>query len=245
MVRPMLRLLARLTGLGLVLLCVPVLASADGVRRLLSAEEQAGWSAVGRLNVAGQGFCTGTLIAPQVVLTAAHCLVDRRSGRTVDPSRVHFLAGYRIGAYAAHGRAARIVLAPGHGDGGLQNDIALVALRSPMGAEIRPIALSSELRLADRLGTLSYGLDRSQALSLEDGCQVSRRQGSVVLTSCEAVPGLSGAPLLRWLPEGPRLVAVGAALVQERRRPIPRGRLLAVGISTGVMTQMHALLAGD
>ena len=33
------------------------------------------WSAIGQLTVAGGGACSGTLIAPDVVLTAAHCLI--------------------------------------------------------------------------------------------------------------------------------------------------------------------------
>ena len=35
------------------------------------------WEAVGRLDRKGEGFCTGALIAPDIVLTAAHCLYDR------------------------------------------------------------------------------------------------------------------------------------------------------------------------
>jgi Trypsin len=48
--------------------------------------------AVGRVNHDG-GFCTGALIAPDRVLTAAHCLWDPRQRQLVRPGKLHFLAG--------------------------------------------------------------------------------------------------------------------------------------------------------
>ena len=50
---------------------------------MLGPEEAAAYRGVGRLNIAGTRFCTATLIAPAVVLTAAHCLFHPRTGARV------------------------------------------------------------------------------------------------------------------------------------------------------------------
>ena len=52
------------------------------------------WSAVGRVNAAGRGHCSGALVGPDLVVTAAHCLYNRRAGRWLPPGALHFVAGH-------------------------------------------------------------------------------------------------------------------------------------------------------
>jgi protease YdgD len=56
------------------------------------------WDAVGQVNVAGYRVgvrCTGTLVAPNLVVTAAHCVMSPFNQKPFSLSDIHFLAGVR------------------------------------------------------------------------------------------------------------------------------------------------------
>lgn len=226
---------SRLAILFLALLCAQPLA-AETLRKGLTRGEQAGWLAVGRLNVTGQGFCTATLVAPDLVLTAAHCLVNRRTGRVVRAENVHFLAGYRTGGYAAHGRGAAVVLLDGFDRARLtvSRDLALVRLSAPLPASVQPMPVRGVLEQGEPLDVLSYAIDRSQLPSLQGACHVLRRTGPVLQTSCEGVPGVSGAPLVVLGHNGPELAAVASSVSSRRKKPLPRGNIIAIALEPGL-----------
>ncbi|MCA8881722.1 MAG: trypsin-like serine protease [Rhodobacteraceae bacterium] len=197
---------------------------------MVTETEQANWLAVGRLNVSGQGYCTATLIAPDLVMTAAHCVVDRRSGAPVDATRIHFLAGFRLGGYAAHGRAHSVTVVPGFDRAArdVARDLALVRLSQPIGNGIRPIPLGSGVRPDVPLQLVSYGIDRSQIASMERGCRYEARSGTILFTDCEGVPGVSGAPLLQKIDGHLTAIGVASAVITPKRGGLARGAVLAV-----------------
>jgi protease YdgD len=86
------------------------LADGSALRKLLTADEARAWRAVGRLNIGKNSFCTGTLVAPDLVLTAAHCLYDPDTGQPVDSDQIEFLAGWRNGQAVAYRMARRFVV---------------------------------------------------------------------------------------------------------------------------------------
>src|SRR5919202_5264778 len=72
------------------------------------------WSSVAKLYNSIGGACTAVVIERTQVLTAAHCLYVRRTGRFVQPGSVHVLLGYERGDYRVHARVARFRLGAGY-----------------------------------------------------------------------------------------------------------------------------------
>ncbi|MGY6410620.1 MAG: trypsin-like serine peptidase [Alkalilacustris sp.] len=208
--------------------------SEPSARTPLGAEEQAEWLAVGRLNTGGLGHCTATLVGrPDLAVTAAHCLYVAATGAPFRAEQLHFLPGFRLGGFAAHLRGAEVSVAPGYvftpRRGDPTHDLALIRFVEPAPESLRPLALASRpAAVGDRVAVLSYGRDRAQLLQIQRGCTVTARRGPVLLTDCEALPGASGAPVVRVGSDGPELVGVVSAVADPDR--VGTGRAIAVAI---------------
>ena len=71
------------------------------------------------MNYAGyshRSHCTGALIAPDMVLTAAHCLISSKTGKPLKPKNVVFRAGYHLGESKADVRGRAFVFTDGYLD---------------------------------------------------------------------------------------------------------------------------------
>lgn len=222
--------------LGLAALLMTLLGPADAepsARNLLTEDAQAGWAAVGRLNIAGMGHCTATLLGNDLAVTAAHCVHAPATGAMFRAEQLHFLPGFRQGSFAAHLRGAEIAVPPGFvftpRRGDPSYDLALIQLAAPAPDTLRPLHPAQRpAAIGDMVAVLSYGRDRPEALSIEEECSVTARRGPVLWTNCDAVPGISGAPVVRQGSVGPELVGVVSASAGADQ--FGRGQAIAVAI---------------
>lgn len=155
------RFLAGFLAAILLMSLPPAPSSAQGLsgRDLPPALSMAGrgWMAVGRLDVAAtpghpQSFCTATLIAEDRALTAAHCVVDRGTGRSLPASAMQVQLGFQNGRAEASRRVTGLQVARGveaalraDSDGSglalIPLDLAVLELDSPVRLpQIRPLS---------------------------------------------------------------------------------------------------------
>ena len=167
------------------------------------------WSAVGKLFNSIGGACTAAAVAPDKVLTAAHCLYAFRTHRFLRPDSIHFLLGYARGDYRIHARVASYALGPGYDPADetrtAARDWAVLTLAEPLPATVRPIALAAAVPAAGAAIEIGgFAQDRAYLMTADTRCRLlGPSAGTPVLAhDCVIAHGDSGAPLLARSADG-------------------------------------------
>jgi protease YdgD len=173
------------------------------------------FDAVGQVNIGGfrtSGQCTGTLVAPDRVVTAAHCVANPATGGPFPLGDIHFLAAVRGSQNQGHS-TARCVRFPGDdplagsaatvarasGDratlAALAKDLAVIVLNDVLDVEPAPLAADVVPTPGFALTHVAYPGDRRFLPVVHRNCRLIDADPSFWLNDCDTHPGSSGGPI--------------------------------------------------
>jgi protease YdgD len=204
-------------------------AEPSALEKLARRDALLGWEAVGRIDMDAGGFCTGVLYAPNLVLTAAHCVYDAQ-GTPHPAGELRFRAGFAEGAAIAESRVLRVFAHPGYipsdtvTDTMIRHDAAFLELETPIPAAIAAPFSVATVPEGREVSVLSYAEGRTDVLSWQRRCAVLARVQGLVVTDCDVTFGASGAPVFERSSGRARIVSlISAGATNESGRQVALG----------------------
>jgi len=181
------------------------------------------WQAIGRVQTELGGRCTGFMIAPRMMVTAAHCLFLPEVARFIRPRDVHFLLALDGDEqYEAHAWAVAFVVTAGYDPRReaqtMSRDRAFVTLDHDILPARDALHIARSLPPpGTKLMLGGYSQDRQERLSADLDCTRLPGGNGLIRHDCRAVPGVSGAPLLARTGQGWRVIGIQIASVMGGR----------------------------
>lgn len=175
------------------------------------------------LSTAGVPICTGTLVALDIVLTNAHCVMDRASGQ-LSKNIIWFRPAYGKDSAPRAAQATKLWLGTLQPTRDRSLDWALLRLDQPYGETYSWLPLTplwEDSPFAPTLTSLvAYATDfKDGAVAhMHRHCSITDfdRRGSYFRHDCDMNAGSSGGPLLLLHQSGPQILAINAAHIEAK-----------------------------
>jgi protease YdgD len=180
------------------------------------------WPAIGQINVTGYRHsqrCTGSLIASDLVVTAAHCVMDTKRRKPFPLHQIHFLGGVKGSDWMGHSTAKCLHFSPDYefeGRRSVSHDVVFIVLKDKL-TNIAPLEIyRAKAQYSDfALIHASYPADRRYALTGHFGCRLLKEEGELWFTDCDTHAASSGGPVLIETTQGLKLAAIMVGIVKN------------------------------
>ena len=196
------------------------------------------WSAIGRVQGTTsdeQGYyCTGTLIAENVVLTNAHCVINPKTGEL--SKKIEFMPNTIDGKYQDIAEVEQVLYGTDfkQGSGIPSTDWAIMKINQPLGRKYgylgwKSIPTATLIKNRKALFFVGYSSDfptqkyqqdfsagRGWTASYEAGCSIVSEEAGLLLHDCATATGSSGGAIIGVIGGEPYIMALNNA---ERTDP--------------------------